>query len=97
MSAKYFGKYRGTVINNIDPLQIGRILAEAPDFMGQIPLSWAIPCVPCHLTGKAGSSLPKIGAPVWIEFEQGNPDFPIWTGCWFSNAAETPPQLKQGN
>ena len=28
---KYYGKYRGTVVNNIDPLQIGRIQVQVPD------------------------------------------------------------------
>jgi uncharacterized protein involved in type VI secretion and phage assembly len=35
-------------------------------------------------------ALPQIGAGVWVEFEQGNPDFPIWTGCWYGNASEVP-------
>ena len=94
MSAKFFGKYRGTVINNIDPMQIGRILAQVPNVQGLIPTTWALPSVPCSLPKKVGSALPKVGAAVWIEFEQGDPDRPIWTGCWFGNAAETPSSLR---
>jgi len=30
---------------------------------------------------------------VWMEFEHGDPDFPIWSGCWWGNAAEMPPLL----
>ena len=41
---KYFGKYRGTVVNNVDPLQIGRILVMVPDVSGIVPTSWAMPC-----------------------------------------------------
>ena len=47
---KYYGKYRGTVINNIDPMQIGRIMAMVPDVAGFIPSSWAMPCVPKDTT-----------------------------------------------
>jgi uncharacterized protein involved in type VI secretion and phage assembly len=25
-----------------------------------------------------------------VEFEQGDVDFPIWSGCWFGSAAEVP-------
>jgi len=87
---KYYGKYRGTVLNNIDPLQIGRLQVQVPDVSGFIPSSWAMPCFP--ITGKQMGmwALPQIGAGVWVEFEQGNPDYPIWSGCWFGLAAEVP-------
>ena len=45
-STRYYGKYRGTVIENIDPEQIGRVLVEVPDVLGLTPSSWAMPCVP---------------------------------------------------
>jgi len=62
---KYYGKYRGMVINNIDPMQIGRLLVQVPDALGPIPSSWAMPCVP--ITGKQMGTymLPQIGAGVW--------------------------------
>ena len=43
---RLFGKYRGTVLNNLDPLQLGRIQATVPDVSGLAPTSWAMPCVP---------------------------------------------------
>ena len=87
---QYVGKFRGTVINNVDPLQIGRLQVQVPDIGGLIPSSWAMPCFP--LTGKQMGAymIPQIGAGVWVEFEQGNPDYPIWSGCWFGSAAEVP-------
>ena len=94
MSAKFFGKYRGVVTNNVDPLQTGRIRAQVPDVFGNNQSGWAMPCVPCGVSKKVASSLPKLGDGVWIEFEQGNPDHPIWTGCFYGSAAETPPSLK---
>lgn len=92
-SKKFYGKYRGTVFNNLDPEQRGRILAIVPDVSGLIPTSWAEACVPV-----AGSTpvqmgmfaVPPIGAGVWIEFEQGNPDCPIWTGCFLGSKADVP-------
>jgi hypothetical protein len=84
MSAKFFGKYRGVVTNNVDPLQIGRLRVQVQDVRGNNELSWAMPCIPCGVSKRVGSSLPKVGAAVWIEFEQGDPDHPIWTGCFLT-------------
>ena len=87
---KYFGKYRGMVVSNVDPMQIGRLLVQVPDVLGPIPSSWAMPCLP--FTGKQMGMwcLPQIGTGVWVEFEQGNPDYPIWSGCWYGLVAEVP-------
>lgn len=87
---QFHGKYRGTVLNNIDPLQIGRILVTVPDVLGLTPTSWAMPCVP--IAGKQMGTyvIPQVGAGVWIEFEQGNPDYPIWVGGYWGIAAEVP-------
>jgi uncharacterized protein involved in type VI secretion and phage assembly len=94
---KYYGKYRGMVLNNIDPMQIGRLLVQVPDVTGLTPSSWAMPCFPA--TGKQMGvwALPQIGAGVWVEFEQGDPDYPIWTGSWFGLAAEVPALALAGN
>jgi len=90
---KFFGKYRGTVINNIDPLMEGRLMVEVPDVLSLAPSSWAVPCVP--LAGPTGPPMgvylvPPIGAGVWIEFEKGDPDYPIWVGCRWGSAAGVP-------
>jgi uncharacterized protein involved in type VI secretion and phage assembly len=92
-SKQYFGKYRGTVINNIDPEQRARLMVMVPDVLGLIPATWAEPCVP--LAGPTGPPMgayfvPPIGAGVWVEFEQGDANYPIWTGCRFGSAADIP-------
>ena len=94
---KFYGKYRGTVMNNVDPMQMGRIQAIVPDVLGPIPTSFAMPCLP--ITGKQMGTfmLPQIGSGVWIEFEQGNPDYPIWTGGYWGLAAELPLAALAGN
>ena len=87
---KFFGKYRGTVLNNIDPEQRGRIMATVPDVLGLTPSSWAMPCVPMAGRQQGVFMVPQIGAGVWIEFEQGDPDYPIWSGGFWGVAAEVP-------
>ena len=97
MSEKYFGKYRGLVINNIDPMQMGRLMVQVPDISGLIPSTWAMPCFP--VTGKQMGVwvVPLIGSGVWVEFEQGNPDYPIWVGCFPGSAADVPALALAGN
>jgi len=85
-----FGKYRATVINNVDPLQIGRIQAMVPDVSGFIPSTWAMPCVPVAGINTGVFTVPMIGSGVWIEFERGDPDYPIWVGGYWGTAAEVP-------
>lgn len=87
---KYLGKYKGTVFNNIDPNQIGRIQAVVPDVLGLAPSSWALPCLPMAGLQAGMISVPPVGSGVWIEFEKGDPDHPIWTGCYWGTTAEVP-------
>ena len=89
-NGNYYGKYRGVVLNNIDPMQMGRLMVQVPDVTGLAPGSWAMPCVPIAGLQNGMVALPIIGSGVWIEFEQGNPDHPIWTGCFWGSAAEIP-------
>ena len=97
---KYWGKYRGTVLQNVDPLQLGRIQVVVPDVMNLIPTTWAEPCVP--LAGPTGPPMgvymvPAIGAGVWVEFEHGDPNRPIWTGCRWGAPSDIPPLARLGN
>ena len=68
------------MIDNIDPQQIGRVLVQVPDVLGRHPSSWAMPCVPAAGIQAGVFIVPPIGSQVWVEFEQGDPDYPIWTG-----------------
>ena len=96
----YYGKYRGTVLQNVDPEQRGRLQLTIPDVLGAIPSSWAEPCVP--LAGPTGPPMgvymvPPIGAGVWVEFEHGDPDHPIWVGCRWGSQSDVPTLAKAGN
>jgi uncharacterized protein involved in type VI secretion and phage assembly len=91
--SQFFGKYRGTVTDIQDPLFMNRIRAKVPDVMGDQESGWAMPCLPFAGSGMGFFALPKVGAGVWIEFEHGDPDYPIWAGCWIGSATDAPSDL----
>jgi len=93
MQKTFYGKYRGVVTDINDPRMIGRVRATVPDVMGDRESGWAMPSAPFGGNGMGFFALPKVGAGVWIEFECGDPDYPIWSGCWFGSKAEMPPVL----
>jgi hypothetical protein len=86
----FYGKYRGLVIQNIDPQQIGRVQVQVPDVPKHLTSTWAMPCVPAAGTHAGCFIVPPVGSHVWVEFEQGNPNLPIWTGGFWSSPAEVP-------
>ena len=85
----YYGKYRGVVIDNNDPTQLGRLTARVPDIFGDEISGWALPATPYAGDGVGLYLIPPLGASVWIEFEHGNPEYPIWSGCFWA-AGEVP-------
>jgi uncharacterized protein involved in type VI secretion and phage assembly len=98
-SQQYLGKYRGTVINNIDPELRGRLILSIPDVLSAVPSTWAEPCTP--LAGPTGPPMgvymvPPIGAGVWVEFEHGDPNYPIWVGCRWGGPSDIPPLAHAG-
>jgi type VI secretion system (T6SS) baseplate-like injector VgrG len=86
---RFFGKHRGKVTNNVDPESRGRIQVSVPAVLGAGRLSWAMPSVPVAGIQSGFYAVPPMNANVWVEFEGGNPDHPIWTGC-FWGVGETP-------
>jgi uncharacterized protein involved in type VI secretion and phage assembly len=71
-------------------MQMGRVQVMVPDVSALLPSSWAMPCVPVAGIQMGMYAVPPIGAGVWVEFEQGDPDYPIWTGCWWGSSSEVP-------
>lgn len=94
-SNRYLGKFRGRVVSNDDPLRIGRLTVEVPDVLGDEPSTWALPCLPFTGPESGQFVVPPPGAGVWVEFEQGDPSFPVWTGCWYGAADELPPDARR--
>lgn len=88
---KYYGKYRATVADNVDPMVQARLVLQVPDVLGEVPTSWALPCLPALGPQMGVFALPPIGSTVWAEFEQGDPDYPVWSGGYWGSAAEVPP------
>jgi hypothetical protein len=87
----YYGKYRGRVESNVDEELMGRIQVSCPAVPG-LRLGWAMPCVPYAGPGVGWFAIPPIGADVWVEFEAGDPNYPIWTGCfWQKGQIPIPP------
>ena len=80
----FLGKFRGTVVNNLDPMQLGRLQVSVPLVLGDGQLSWAMPCVPFAGSGVGFFAIPPVGANVWVEFEGGDPNYPIWAGCFWT-------------
>jgi uncharacterized protein involved in type VI secretion and phage assembly len=87
---KYYGVYRGTVVNNIDPLQTGRIMVMVTDVGSLTPSTWAMPCVPFAGKQAGAFMVPQIGSGVFVQFEAGDPDRPVWMGGWWGDVAEVP-------
>ncbi len=91
---RFYGKYRGLVVDNLDPAQTGRIKAMVPEVLGEVPSGWALPCQPFTGTGAGLYAVPQPGAGVWIEFEAGDASRPIWSGGWWA-AGEVPMDERQ--
>jgi len=88
LEGRFFGKYRGTVVNNEDPTSRGRIKVRVPAVMGTAEI-WALPCLPLAGPGMGVYLIPEVGAGVWVEFEAGDPSYPIWSGGYWGDG-QTP-------
>jgi uncharacterized protein involved in type VI secretion and phage assembly len=92
MSDGFYGKYRGKVEANSDPMKLGRLQVSCPAVLGDGKSSWALPCTPYAGKGVGFWAIPPKGANIWVEFEAGDPDYPIWSGCfWGQDEAPSKP------
>lgn len=87
---QFFGKFRATVQNNEDPDGLGRLRLRVPGVLDAQDSNWALPCLPFAGPGMGSLVLPPVGANVWVEFEHGDIDYPIWTGGWWSRPEDLP-------
>ena len=83
MDNKYYGKYRAIVKDINDPERRGRIRVECPSVLGTYLSAWCEPCIP-YATDFAGDFyVPPVNEAIWVEFEEGDPNKPIWNGGWY--------------
>ncbi len=100
---RYYGKYRGFVVDNADPQHLGRLKLTVPSVLGdKVVTGWAMPCLPYGGEADQGFLfIPENNAGVWVEFEEGDLEFPIWVGTFWSKPegkSELPrPNDKDGN
>ena len=85
--SRYWGKFRGKVLDTADPMVGGRLLCDVAALPG-MQLNWAMPAVPYASIGQGFFALPLPGSDVWIEFEQGDPNHPIWSGGYWELGEE---------
>jgi len=83
---RFYGKYRGFVVDNADPEKLGRLKVTVPSVLGlEVVTGWASPCTPYGGDVNQGFLfIPENQSGVWIEFEEGDLEFPIWVGSFWS-------------
>jgi hypothetical protein len=83
---RFYGKYRGFVVDNEDKANLGRLRLKVPNVLGNdVVTGWALPCVPYGGAADQGFLfIPEREAGVWVEFEEGDLEFPIWVGTFWS-------------
>ncbi len=83
---RFYGKYRGFVVDNVDPQHLGRLKLRVPSVLGKdVITGWSMPCVPYGGSANMGFLfIPEKDSGVWVEFEEGDLEFPIWVGTFWS-------------
>lgn len=77
-SNKYDGIYRGRVVSNADPKKLRRVKVAVPSVLGDETTEWLWPVDSSAVYGQK----PPIGQGVWVMFEQGDPNYPLWVGTF---------------
>jgi uncharacterized protein involved in type VI secretion and phage assembly len=94
---KYYGKYRGFVVDVADPQKRGRVRVRVPSVLGDEETAWALPCVP--FGGGAGFGwfgVPPVDSQVWVEFEEGELSQAIWSGTFWQAQGDPPAEATAG-
>jgi hypothetical protein len=82
-NTRFFGTYRAVVVDNVDPLNKGRVKLRIPQVLANEVTDWA------WFVNTPGNTFvaPSVGEGVWAQFEGGDPSYPIWLGTF--NSAST--------
>jgi len=90
-NTKYFGKYRAVVVDNGDPEKRGRLKLQILSVLANQCSDWALPCSPYGGSHQQGFfMIPDVDAHVWVEFEEGDINRPIWTGTYWAQQSDVP-------
>lgn len=95
MGEKFYGLYRGIVLDNKDPKNQGRLKVAVPGVYGNdmesgepLESTWALPKFIMAGMKWGVEMIPPVknpdGSPVmvWVEFEMGDQKKPVWSGCF---------------
>ncbi|CAB5219648.1 Phage tail collar domain containing protein [uncultured Caudovirales phage] len=75
---RFYGLYRGVVVDNRDPLGKGRIRLRVPQVLFNSTTDWAW----AQQAHGVQADPPAAGKNVWVMFEGGDPSFPVWVGTF---------------
>ena len=95
MSSRFFGVYRGKVESNLDPFKRGRVQVSVPEVFGDGRLLWAERCGGFAGNGVGGFAVPPVGTESWVQFERGDPDFPVLAGLSWKEGESPAPGIEQ--
>ena len=91
-----YGKYRAIVTNNCDPQRRGRLKLRIPSVLGDQETDWALPCLPFGgLADQGWFMIPEVDSQVWVEFEEGDINRPVWTGTFWQQDSDVPQEASK--
>lgn len=76
---RFYGIYRGIVVDNNDPENKNRLRVQVPQLLGSAVTGWSWGVRP---SVDSALVLPEPGTGVWVMFEGGDPNFPLWLGAF---------------
>lgn len=82
-NVRFPGLYRGIVKDSKDPLGRGRVRLQVPQVLGDAVTDWAWGS---YKAGLQTTDL-TVGTGVWVQFEGGDPAFPVWTDGFSSDGS----------
>lgn len=93
---RYYSSYRGFVVENEDPKGCNRLQLRIPVISNKGDESWAWPQGTWGGDNYGIQMLPKKGDMVWVEFENGDPGYPIWKHASYAKE-EKPKEFETPN
>jgi len=94
----YYGNYRGFIVSHDDPQKMGRVQVRVPQLAADNKINtWAFPKGQPAGADFGDFMIPPKGSPVWVEFEHGDPNHPIYSGGHWGKSAQGVPAASAGN